>query len=198
MARPRRARRRLSPIQAVELLLTEIPYPFVIGLDHLAAAEWITEAVHNDDCHIWRDGKKVSKAEAAHLSILANFKFKHEDRDACSIWERDEGTWDVTVRDDRFDQPEEGYEFDADEIRRLLPETEAPERPAAAAMERRKPGKKTTAKWKLEAAIEMRDFVKQKGRKPTAPELCERIDNKLNYYPDESEMRKLMRLLLDE
>jgi hypothetical protein len=183
MARPKRTAGRISPTHALELLLTETPYPFAAG-PIPAIAEWISEALHARACRIWHDGKEVSRAEATHLSVLAN----------C-----DAAGWYASVKDDRWGvRSEEGYEFDADEIRALLPETAAPERPASAAMQRRRPGKKTTGNWKLEAVIEMRDFVKQKGRRPTAPELCERIDNKLNYYPDESEMRKLMRLLLDE
>jgi hypothetical protein len=40
--------------------------------------------------------------------------------------------------------------------------------------------------------------MKEKGRTPTAPELAERVDSKLMYHPDASEVRKLIRFLINE
>lgn len=118
MARARRAIGRISPTHAWEILFTETPYPYVAGLIPPVVADWIEAALHNGDCHIWRDGKLVSKAEAKHLLVLANGRRDDDERDI--IW------W-VTIRDDRGGPPrEEGYEFDADEIRALLPGAEVP------------------------------------------------------------------------
>jgi hypothetical protein len=50
----------------------------------------------------------------------------------------------------------------------------------------------------LTAAVELDGFIKEKKRRPSGPELSERVDNKLKYYPDESDVRKLMRFLLDD
>jgi hypothetical protein len=61
---------------------------------------------------------------------------------------------------------------------------------------RRKPGPK--ANWRLPAAVELHRIRKDEGRTPTAPELCQFCDKTLNHYPDESEMRKLIRFLLAE
>ena len=63
---------------------------------------------------------------------------------------------------------------------------------------KRKPGKKIKENWRLTAAVELDLFIKEKGRTPSGPELAERVDTKLNYYPDESEVRKLIRYLVGE
>ena len=63
---------------------------------------------------------------------------------------------------------------------------------------RRKPGKKIKKGWKLTAAVELDGFIKEKERRPSGPELSERVDKKLKYYPDESDVRELMRFLLDD
>jgi len=61
---------------------------------------------------------------------------------------------------------------------------------------RRKPGPK--ANWRLPAAAEMHRIRKEEQKNPTAGELCEFCDKTLNHYPDEREMRRLMRYLLAE
>src|SRR5262249_3526850 len=63
---------------------------------------------------------------------------------------------------------------------------------------KRKPGRKITGNWRLEAAAEMHRIRKDEGKTPSAPELCEFCDTTLGYYPDESEMRRLIRFLLGE
>jgi Collagen triple helix repeat (20 copies) len=70
--------------------------------------------------------------------------------------------------------------------------------PAFAPSDRRKPGQKIIKNWRLTAAVELDNFMKEKGRLPTSPELAEQVDNKLEYYPDESEVRKLIRFLINE
>jgi hypothetical protein len=89
------------------------------------------------------------------------------------------------------------------ELDKLYPVVVAARRTEAASAEekptvKRKPGKKIKRNWKLKAAVEMHRFMEEEGRTPSAPELCQRIDKTLDYYPDESEMRKLIRFLLSE
>jgi hypothetical protein len=64
--------------------------------------------------------------------------------------------------------------------------------------QRRKPGQKIKKGWRLTAAVELDGFIKEKGMRPSGPELAQRVDRKLKYYPDESDVRKLMRFLLDD
>ena len=91
------------------------------------------------------------------------------------------------------------------ELDRLYPVTAGSEQrttPAQPAQDdappRPKPGQKITKGWRLTAAVELDGFIKEKGRRPSGPELSERVDKKLKYYPDESDVRKLMRFLLDD
>jgi hypothetical protein len=92
------------------------------------------------------------------------------------------------------------------ELDRLYPVTAASEQPTTPAAQpahddappRPKPGQKITKGWRLTAAVELDGFIKEKGRRPSGPELSERVDKKLKYYPDESDVRKLMRFLLDD
>ena len=62
----------------------------------------------------------------------------------------------------------------------------------------RKPGKKIKRNWRLHAAVELHRFREEEGRTPTGLELAERVNNKLNYCPDPSDVRKLIRFLLSE
>jgi hypothetical protein len=95
------------------------------------------------------------------------------------------------------------------ELDRLYPVTAASEQPTTPAAQpahddaqptpqRRKPGQKIKKGWRLTAAVELDGFIKEKGRRPSGPELAQRVDKKLKYYPDESDVRKLMRFLLDD
>jgi hypothetical protein len=70
--------------------------------------------------------------------------------------------------------------------------------PAFASSDRRKPGRKIIKNWRLTAAVELDNFMKEKVRTPTAPELAERVDRKLTYHPDLSEVRTLIRFLINE
>jgi hypothetical protein len=92
------------------------------------------------------------------------------------------------------------------ELDRLYPVRAASDQPTIPAAQpaqddappRPKPGQKITKGWRLTAAVELDGFIKEKGRRPSGPELSERVDKKLKYYPDESDVRKLMRFLLDD
>jgi hypothetical protein len=103
----------------------------------------------------------------------------------------------------------EGEEWDffvrRRELDRLYPVRAASDQPTIPAAQpaqddappRPKPGQKITKGWKLTAAVELDGFIKEKVRRPSGPELCERVDKMLKYYPDESDVRELMRFLLD-
>jgi len=62
----------------------------------------------------------------------------------------------------------------------------------------RKPGQKITGNWRLHAAAELHRIREEERTTPTALELAEWVDNKLGYFPDPSEVRKLIRFLLSD
>ena len=112
----KKAGERISPTHALEILMTQMTAP--------AAAKRITAALHNYDCHIWRDGKLVRPAEVAHLSVLDGYDDANPD------------CWRAGVGDDRWDAAPAEYGFDADEISSLLPRAKVPAPPSAASSER--------------------------------------------------------------
>jgi hypothetical protein len=136
MARPKPTTGHISPTPALEILLTEVMYPAAAALTPPAAAEWIEQALHNGDCHIWRNGRKVSRAEAAHLLVLANY---------------DAPNWYASIRDARNSQwrlARDEYEFDANEIRALMSGAVHQE-DNTPSPSRRKPGPKHTDDWPI-------------------------------------------------
>jgi hypothetical protein len=64
--------------------------------------------------------------------------------------------------------------------------------------DRRKPGRKITGNWRLVAAHKMHTIREEELRTPTAKELCEHCAVTCGYAPDDSEMRDLMRFLINE
>jgi hypothetical protein len=116
MARAKKAGERISPTHALEILMTQMTPP--------AAAKRLTEALHNYDCHIWRNGELVRREDVAHLYVLETCDDADPDR------------WYATVADDRWDAVPAEYEFDADEISSLLPRQKS----------RQEPGRKSTGK----------------------------------------------------
>jgi hypothetical protein len=129
-----------------------------------------------------------------------------------AFWEPVELTlaWLTTGYEKHVSEGESWYFFvRRRELDRLYPVTAASEQPTTPAAQpahedaqptpqRRKPGQKIKKGWRLTAAVELDGFIKEKGRRPSGPELSERVDKKLKYYPDESDVRKLMRFLLDD
>jgi hypothetical protein len=86
-----------------------VRYPVAASLTPPAVAEWIEQALHDGDCHIWRNGRKVGRAEVVHLLVLANHA--------------GDGNWNASIRDVRDNQwklSRDEYELDADEIRGLM------------------------------------------------------------------------------
>ena len=63
---------------------------------------------------------------------------------------------------------------------------------------RRKPGPRIKHNWRLEVAAEVHRQRKKGGRTPTAGELAEFCSKKFDYQPDESDIQKLLRFLLNE
>jgi hypothetical protein len=63
---------------------------------------------------------------------------------------------------------------------------------------RRKPGPKIKHDWRLEVAAEVHRRKKKGGRTPTAGELAQFCLNKFDYQPDESDINRLVRILLDD
>jgi hypothetical protein len=196
MARAKRATKkkageRISPTHALEILMTQMAAP--------AAAERITKALHNYDCHIWRDGKLVRPAEVAHLSVLETCDDADPDR------------WYATVGDDRWDAPPGNYEFDADEILSLLPRAKVPAPPSAeppapepaddTRPTRRTPGPRATEDWPKHVAHEIVRALRAGKPIPTAAELAQSCEDNLRYQPDISAVQKhigkLLKKLLD-
>ena len=63
---------------------------------------------------------------------------------------------------------------------------------------RRKPGPRIKHNWRLEVAAEVHRQRKKGGRTPTAGELAEFCSKKFDYQPDESEIHRLLRNLLND
>jgi hypothetical protein len=63
---------------------------------------------------------------------------------------------------------------------------------------RRKPGPKLKHGWRLEVAIEVYRFREKEGRTPSASELAEYCENKWEWHPDDSDINKLLKYLLDD
>ena len=185
MARPKRAkakaRGRISPTEALTIMRTRMAAP--------RGAMRLTEAVHDwkRRCRLWRDGKLVSRAEVEHLAV-------QESAD-------DAGQWHASIWDDRWHAVPGEYEFDAEEVWRLL---KAPASPSAkppapeSTPRRRKPGPKITESWRLFAAHAAYEFKKEHGQLPSGPELAQICDDALGYQPDPSEIAKLLRYLVGD
>jgi len=183
MARPKRAkakaRGRISPTEALTIMRRRMAAP--------RGAMRLTEAVHDwkRRCRLWRDGKLVSRAEVEHLSVL-------ESAD-------DAGQWHASIGDDRWHSVPGEYEFDAEEVRRLL---KAPASPSAKppapepTPRRRKPGRK--ADWRLTYAGEAYLFKQRTGRLPSATELAKICADKSKYQPDPRSIQRLLSHLAGE
>jgi hypothetical protein len=100
-AKPK-AQGRISPTEALTIMQTRMAAPL--------GAKRLTEAMHDwkRPCRLWRDGKLVSRAEVAHLSLLESADDADPDR------------WHASIGDDRWDAVPGEYEFDAKEVWALL------------------------------------------------------------------------------
>jgi hypothetical protein len=183
MARPKRAKAKarghISPTEALTIMRRRMAAP--------RGAMRLTEAVHDwkRRCRLWRDGKLVSRAEVEHLAV-------QESAD-------DAGQWHASIWDDRWHAVPGEYEFDAEEVRRLL---KAPASPSAKppapepAPRRRKPGRK--ADWRLTYAGEAYLFKQRTGRLPSATELANICADKLEHQPEPRPIQVLLNYLVGE
>jgi hypothetical protein len=182
MARPKRAkakaRGRISPTEALTIMRTRMAAP--------RGAMRLTEAVHDwkRPCRLWRDGKLVSRAEVEHLAV-------QESAD-------DAGQWHASIGDDRWHRVPGEYEFDAEEVWRLLKapasqEQTEPQQPAK--LHHTPPGPSPTHDWPEHAAFEVGRIVERENKWPSAPRMCGWCMDKWRWEPDDSDMRELLRRL---
>jgi hypothetical protein len=179
MARRKRATKkktRISPTDALDLLMTQMAAP--------AAAKRLQDELHHRNIRIWRDGKLVRPAEVGHLSIAAISDDANPDR------------WHACVDDDRWDPVPGEYEFDADEIWALLPRSKA-EPPSAepAASERVKPGPDPQHDWPDAVTLEVIRILRAGGKFPKAPAMLNLCRTKWDWEPDPRQMQKLLKHL---
>jgi hypothetical protein len=64
--------------------------------------------------------------------------------------------------------------------------------------QRRKPGPKIKQNWRLFVAAQVYRIRKREGRTPSAGELAQLCEDKIGYQPDESDIQRLLRILLNE
>jgi hypothetical protein len=76
--------------------------------------------------------------------------------------------------------------------------TPAPTAPIDDKPQRRKPGPKIRHNWRLFVAAQVYEIRKREGRTPSAGELAQLCEDKIDYQPDESDIQKLLRTLLNE
>lgn len=166
----KKPRERISPTEALQIVMTRRAAP--------AAAKRMQEALHHHDIDIWRDGKRLSPAEVAHLSVLAR---ADDDDPDC---------WHASIGDDRWDAPTGKYEFSADQIWALV-------RGKASALSApvvglpNPPGKPPAKNWPWLAAVEYGRRL-ERGEESTAKAMCQWCADTLNVHVDESDMRKLI------
>jgi hypothetical protein len=171
MARPKRAtkkkaRERISPTDALRILLPQL------SAHH--AAKRLTDAVHANECRLWR-GDRLMRPEIAVLMLVIVARVDKDGRWQAVVEGRGNTYWRT-----------EDFTFDTDEVRALLP------RAGAQPLElRRPPGKPPAKDWPLRVAVELGRRL-QRGEVPTAPEMCQWCLDTWSVHVDESDMRKLM------
>src|SRR5262249_5753462 len=66
--------------------------------------------------------------------------------------------------------------------------------PAFAPSDRRKPGQKIIKNWRVTAAVELDNFMKEQGTTPSGPELARRGEQKVEEYSAGNGSRKLVKI----
>src|SRR5262245_15562428 len=64
--------------------------------------------------------------------------------------------------------------------------------------QRRRPGPKIKHNWRLIVAVKVHEIREKEGRTPSAGELAQLCEDKIGYQPDESDIQKFLRILLNE
>ena len=168
---------RISPTEALHILMDG-------GLSGYHAAARLDQAVKTNDCKLWHDGELMAPDYFARLLVIV------------ARLEADDG-WQAFVTGNPLRIMVPGkrwvFEFDADQVKALLSQRKPDTQPT-----RRKPGRKITGNWRLVAAHRMHTIREEELRTPTAKELCEHCAVTCGYAPDDSEMRDLMRFLINE
>jgi hypothetical protein len=187
MARPKQAKKkkaseRISPTKALRLLLPEMSA-------HDAALQ-LTLAAHGKKCRIWCNGNPLplpTDYVAKSLRVVA--RNEADGRWCAEVVSSVREAWENRVYN---------FEFDAEEVRALLPKAEGPAPSAAkpAAPQRRKPGPKIKKNWRLHVAAYVHDVRKKTGQTPPSSEIATYCEVTLDYQPDESDIQKLVRYLL--
>ena len=64
--------------------------------------------------------------------------------------------------------------------------------------QRRRPGPKIKQNWRLFVAVKVHEIREEEGRTPSAGELAQLCEDKIGYQPDESDIQKFLRILLND
>ena len=64
--------------------------------------------------------------------------------------------------------------------------------------QRRRPGPKIKQNWRLFVAAQVYEIREREGRTPSAGQLAQLCEDKIGYQPDESDIQKFLRTLLND
>ena len=64
--------------------------------------------------------------------------------------------------------------------------------------QRRRPRPKIKQNWRLFVAVKVHEIREEEGRTPSAGELAQLCEDKIGYQPDESDIQKFLRTLLND
>jgi hypothetical protein len=63
--------------------------------------------------------------------------------------------------------------------------------------QRRRPGPKIKQNWRLFVAVKVHEIKEKEGRTPSAGELAQLCEDEIGYQPDESDIQKFLRILIN-
>jgi hypothetical protein len=168
-----KASERISPTEALRILLPH--------WSAHRAAERLTDAVHANDCRLWK-GDTPMRPEIAAKYLVIVARADKDGRWQAHVEGREEAIWRT-----------EDFTFEADEVRALLRRAEA-EPPSAEPQQlelHRSPGKPPKKDWHVRVAVELGRRW-ERGEEPTAPDMCRWCSETWNVHVDEGDMRRLM------
>jgi hypothetical protein len=167
---------RVSPTEALNLLIP--------ALAPMAAATELTRAVHDKRCQIIGNGVVIPAHIAPRLMVVARSK---KARWTAHIV----GTFAVGGV-----KPSDQWEFDADEVKALLPPPSPAEAPPRS--DRRKPGPRPTLDWPKHVAREIVRALRAGDKIPTAAALAQSCEDNLHYQPDIRAVQRHVEYLLNK
>lgn len=177
---------RISPTEALHILIRG-------GLSPDRAAVRLTNALHsNDPCRLWGNGKLI-EFQAMTLMVVP---IRGDD----GRWT---GTADIaSAAREPWDKPSYRWEFDADEVRALLPPSERPSDPLAPSPRRPGPPPNTERWFAICAEIARRCIDEKTGRVAVPKSENKLADAMLDYLaeigqgrPSTSEMRMAVKYI---